>query len=142
MTAEELLRRYTAGERDFTGVDLRGVKLEEVGLEGINLEGADLRETSFCYSNLQGAIFINANLEGADLYLTVLVETDFRGGTLRRCNTLETDMTRANFEGAIWEEPVGGSFGGYCYNTILPDGRVVSDPDPGRDRAISEGFDF
>ena len=142
ITAEELIGRYNAGERDFSKLDLRGIKLEEVDLRGINLEGADLRGTSFCYCDLQGAVLRNANLEEADLYLTTLVDTDFRGANLRRSNTLETDLTRANFEGAIVENPVGGAFGGYTYNTILPDGRVDSCPDPGRDKAISEGLDL
>jgi hypothetical protein len=52
---------------------------------------------------------------------------------------METSMIRANFLGAIEE---GTTISGYMYNTILPDGRVVSDPDPERDRQISEGYEF
>lgn len=37
MDAEELLSRYTAGERDFSGADL-----EDADLSGINLNDADL----------------------------------------------------------------------------------------------------
>jgi uncharacterized protein YjbI with pentapeptide repeats len=139
MTAEELLERYAAGERDFSGVDLSGVNLEEVCLEDINLEGADLRGTLFFRANLGRGIFRNANLEGADLSMTLLNETDFRGADLRSCNTMETSMIRANFLDAIQE---GTTLGGYMYNTVLPDGRVVSDPDPERDRQIAEGYEF
>ncbi|WP_292765492.1 pentapeptide repeat-containing protein [Nostoc sp. NOS(2021)] len=139
MDAEELCRRYAAGERDFHGVDLSGVNLEEVCLEEINLEGADLKGTLFFRCNLRGAIFRNANLEGADLSMTLLNETDFRGANLTSCRTLECSMIRANFQdardnGMIWD--------GYTYNTVLPDGRVVSDPDPERDRQIAEGYEF
>ncbi len=42
MDAEELLSRYTAGERDFSGVDLSGADLEDADLSGINLNDADL----------------------------------------------------------------------------------------------------
>ena len=38
MTAEELLERYAAGERDFPGIDLES-RVER----DISLEGADLR---------------------------------------------------------------------------------------------------
>jgi uncharacterized protein YjbI with pentapeptide repeats len=37
MTAEELLERYAAGERDFSGVDLSGVDLSGVDLNQIIL---------------------------------------------------------------------------------------------------------
>jgi hypothetical protein len=139
MTPEELLARYAAGERDFSGVNLIGVNLEEICLEEVNLQGANLSGTFFFRSNLRGAIFTNANLERADLNMTVLDETDFRGANLRSCKTLECSMIGANFqdardEGMIWD--------GYVYNTILPDGRVVSDPDDGRDKRIAEGYEF
>jgi Pentapeptide repeats (8 copies) len=55
MDREELLRRYAAGERDFSGVDLSGVDVSEVDLDaeepigvdltGINLSGAILKRT-------------------------------------------------------------------------------------------------
>ncbi len=139
MTAEELLERYEKGERDFSEVDLSKVNLEEVCLDGINLEGANLSGTLLFHSTLRGAILRNANLEGADLSLTVLDEADFRGANLKNCRTLECSMIRTNFrnardEGMIWN--------GYAYNTVLPDGQVVSDPDPERDRWIAEGNDF
>ncbi|MBD1843349.1 pentapeptide repeat-containing protein [Cyanobacteria bacterium FACHB-63] len=139
MTREELLQRYAAGERDFSGADLSGVNLEEVALEEINLEGANLSGTLFFRSNLWGAIFRNANLEGADFSMALLDETDFRGANLRNCNTMETSMIRANFQNATEEETKLGS---HMYHTILPDGRVVSDPDLERDRRIAEGYEF
>ena len=47
MDADELVRRYAAGERDFTRAKLNQAVLIEAnlkgaGLEGANLEGADL----------------------------------------------------------------------------------------------------
>lgn len=139
MTREELLEHYAAGERDFRGIDLSRANLEEVCLEEINLEGADLRGTLFFRSNLIGAIFRNANLEGADLSMTVLDATDFRGANISYCSNMETSMIRANFRDA---EQEGTTLGGYMYNTILPDGRVVSAPDADRDRLIAEGYEF
>ena len=50
MNAEELLRRYAAGERDFRGIDLRfeetRMGLMSADLRGINLRGADLYHVS------------------------------------------------------------------------------------------------
>jgi uncharacterized protein YjbI with pentapeptide repeats len=40
MTAEELLAAYAAGERNFSGADLREEDLREANLSGANLRGA------------------------------------------------------------------------------------------------------
>jgi uncharacterized protein YjbI with pentapeptide repeats len=42
MNANELLRRYAAGERDFGGAQLRGAYLNEAILNGADLRQADL----------------------------------------------------------------------------------------------------
>lgn len=42
MNAEELLQRYAAGERDFTGVKLSGVRLLDVNLSRTIFREADL----------------------------------------------------------------------------------------------------
>jgi len=45
MEADELLKRYAAGERDFRKVDLRSANLTRANLSGINLSGANLSGT-------------------------------------------------------------------------------------------------
>ncbi len=40
MDADELLRRYAAGEREFSEVNLIGADLEKANLVGINLSEA------------------------------------------------------------------------------------------------------
>ena len=50
MDAEELLNRYAAGERDFTGVSLKGINLSGVNIRDSKLDCADLRA-----ANLSGA---------------------------------------------------------------------------------------
>jgi len=42
MEADELLKRYAAGERDFRKVDLSSANLSSAHLSGINLSGANL----------------------------------------------------------------------------------------------------
>ncbi|MBW4532885.1 MAG: pentapeptide repeat-containing protein [Pleurocapsa minor HA4230-MV1] len=137
MDREELLKRYAAGERDFTGVDLSGANLMEVALEDIIFENAILRGTKFKWSLLDRAIFRNANLENANFMLAHLEGADFRGANLRNCIIVETTLIRANFKGAIGAGYVPA--GGYTYKTILPDGSIDTCSDPGRDRAIAEG---
>ncbi|MEH2448859.1 MAG: pentapeptide repeat-containing protein [Nostoc sp.] len=72
MNAEELLRRYAAGERNFAGVDLSSVDLREAELTRINLVGANLRGVNLTGANLncsalRKADLRNANLKGTDL---------------------------------------------------------------------------
>lgn len=43
MTAEELLKSYAAGERDFSGIDLHGVDLSNAVLIGINYDWVNKR---------------------------------------------------------------------------------------------------
>ena len=66
MDAEELLRRYAARERDFSGVRLRGVFLDRAQLREINLTRADLSGTDLSNADLGGA-----NLRGAILCGTI-----------------------------------------------------------------------
>jgi len=65
LTAKDLQRRYSAGERNFSGVNLSGESLQGMNLKGINLSGADLsrtdiRGTNFSKANLVGTQFVAA----------------------------------------------------------------------------------
>lgn len=42
MNVNELLKRYTAGEKDFGGIDLPKAPLQAAILRGISLKGAEL----------------------------------------------------------------------------------------------------
>lgn len=107
MNGKELLRRYKAGERDFSGVDLGGANLSRVSrrfdigaydepyrqgitpdLSGINLGGANLTE-----ADLKGVNLTRANLSHANLTRAILC-----------CSNLtNTDLSRANLTKAILE---------------------------------------
>ena len=72
LTAEDLVRQYKEGVRDFSGVNLFRAKLAGVELEGIilldaYLIGADLSRTSLRNANLRGVCLVHANLQGTDL---------------------------------------------------------------------------
>ncbi|MEI6442483.1 MAG: pentapeptide repeat-containing protein [Nostocales cyanobacterium ELA583] len=57
ITAEELLPRYAAGERDFSGVCQRKIILINANLKEINLSNADLS-----FTNLIAVKLTDANL--------------------------------------------------------------------------------
>jgi len=111
ITADELLERYAAGERNFAGVDLnpsnsidRGrVKLSRwdwvdkivLDLSGINLRGANLFRVELSRCNLSGA-----DLFGACLKNSGLAFSDLRNANLRGAYMYETVLTGADLTGA------------------------------------------
>ncbi|MGD1920454.1 MAG: pentapeptide repeat-containing protein, partial [Pleurocapsa sp.] len=52
MATETILKRYLAGERNFSQINLREAELVKVNLSNINLTAADLREARLGRSNL------------------------------------------------------------------------------------------
>ena len=115
MKVEELLKRYGAGERDFTGIDL-----SEANLSGINLSGANFSEASLSVTNLSGANLSRANLsrarlnvarlsganlnqarlDGAILNVANLIRADLRGASLVQAAAIRAEMIRADLSEA------------------------------------------
>ena len=60
MKAEEVLRRYADGQRDFTGENLRGQSLKGKELSGADFSKADIRGANFTNATLEGVKFIGA----------------------------------------------------------------------------------
>lgn len=67
MTAEELLGRYAAGERDSSGADLTDARLTGADLSSANLTGARLMGATLTAANLSHADLTGAHLERAVL---------------------------------------------------------------------------
>ena len=88
MTAEELLERYAAGERDFSGINVREAYLEGAVLTGINLSRA----------NLQVANLKNAILDGAILQNTILFESNIECASLMDANLTGANLQQASTE--------------------------------------------
>ncbi|MDV3002675.1 MAG: Serine/threonine-protein kinase B (plasmid) [Chroococcopsis gigantea SAG 12.99] len=134
MDREELLKKYAAGERDFTGVDLssadlRNIDLCEVDFTRANFSHADLRGASITIlSTLYCVNFIGADLReayiAADLRNADFTDADLRGAGLHG-DACGADFTRTNFTGADFTAfPEGARL----HDTIMPDGEVVVGP--------------
>jgi uncharacterized protein YjbI with pentapeptide repeats len=139
MTAEELLQRYAAGERDFSGLNLirlniggeypMGAKLSGINLSGANLSESDLSKINLSEANLSGAnlsqcLIKNANLSGANLSGANLSSTQISGSNLSSAdltstNFLHTVMTGVDLTDANLTNTQ------FC-DTIGPDGRVYN----------------
>jgi uncharacterized protein YjbI with pentapeptide repeats len=57
LTEAEVLRRYHAGDRDFRGADLSGLRFRRATLAGADFSGANLRGTDFLKADLREARF-------------------------------------------------------------------------------------
>jgi Pentapeptide repeats (8 copies) len=88
MTAEELLQRYTGGEWQFPGVDLKGTSLRGSQLRGIDLSGADLSGADLSGADLSGALLEKANLAAANLN-GVMGEFSYQGAFVCRTTSPE-----------------------------------------------------
>jgi uncharacterized protein YjbI with pentapeptide repeats len=94
-SAEELLRRYATGARDFAGADLRGADLRGADLHGADLRGADLHG-----ADLSGADLSGADLSGADLPKANLTDANLSGARLSGASLTEAHLRGANLSGA------------------------------------------
>jgi uncharacterized protein YjbI with pentapeptide repeats len=111
MTAEELLERYAAGERDFSGVKLdRGAKLREADLRGVDLSNAtlvrakldkaNLSGANLSHTNLSGAWLEGANLSGANLGYAAMSDSILADANLTGAILSSTDLRDCSLEGA------------------------------------------
>jgi uncharacterized protein YjbI with pentapeptide repeats len=105
LNAEELLKCYKAGERDFTGINLTYGNLYTENLSGANLSRANFSGISLIRTNLTGAnltgaelsaaILDNAKLAGANLSSAVLIQAHLEGADLSAANLDNTNLTAA-----------------------------------------------
>ncbi|APB32540.1 putative PatA subfamily protein [Gloeomargarita lithophora Alchichica-D10] len=93
--ANQLLQRYAAGERDFTGINLIGCNLQGANLEGVNLSRADLM-----LADLSGCLLIGAKLAGANLVGAEMVKTNLREASLGGVNLIGANLSQANLNGS------------------------------------------
>jgi uncharacterized protein YjbI with pentapeptide repeats len=120
MSVQELLGKYTAGERDFSGVNLTEANLSRAhlcranfsrailsiaNLSGSNLNGVNLSYAKLNVARLSGASLIEAKLNGALLNVANLIranltEAELVQAALIRAEMIRTNLTRANLSEA------------------------------------------
>jgi uncharacterized protein YjbI with pentapeptide repeats len=94
MDASELLVRYAAGERDFTGINFSKAELSGTDLREINLSGANMSDANLNFANLNGTELNYANLSAS------LSGTQLAGSDLRCASLCCADLGGANLDGA------------------------------------------
>lgn len=140
ITFKELLERYAAGERKFSGItlvldtpfreldewELQGVNLSKAILKGadldkitlwmhgINLSGADLRNVDLNYARFIEADLSGANLSRACLWRASLDRANLAGANLSGADLQETMFHETNLSGVNLSkaEPIDTYFGG------------------------------
>ena len=114
ISREELVRRYAAGERNFSGykldgdlsgldlsgIDLSNTRLDSYYFERIILRGANLQNARLADVCLVCADLTNADLKGAKLLQVQLTGANLTNADLRGVEFIETDLRRANLTGA------------------------------------------
>lgn len=121
MNITELTEKYTAGIRDFRGIDLseanlkdlnlsnanlKGAKLSVANLSGANLSEANLSEAKLNVARLSDANLSQANLTQTLLNVANLIRADLskaqlQGASMIRVELIRAELSRANLEGAL-----------------------------------------
>ncbi len=95
MSADDLIKEYKAGKRDFEYANLYGANLNGANLNHANLNGAELSG-----ANLGGANLNSTYLGGVSLYGANLVSASLHGASLNCANLKDADLKDADLKDA------------------------------------------
>ena len=132
ITTDELLARYSSGERNFNGIELLRIVgemgerdgidglitgLEGADLRGINLRGANLEKVDLSETNLTEADLFGAYLSEAALWKAILKDVNLFSANLSHANFSEADLTDATLSEvrAIGTDFIGAKVGQFTY---------------------------
>ena len=100
VSAEEFLRRYNEGERDFIGINLSGADLSGKSFDSkLNLSNAN-----FNGANLSGSSLQSVDLTGAKFRDTNLCETNFRAANLSQARFINSNLNKAQMNSVKLEK--------------------------------------
>lgn len=94
--AQELIKSYEAGERNFHQANLNGLYLQRADLSEANFSEANLSEAYLKQAYLSGVNFNNANLKGANLVNAELFQASFVEANLSETYLNSASLTQAN----------------------------------------------
>lgn len=119
MRREELLNRYSAGERDFSGkvfsrinleganlsrANFRGAKFYRCELSRVNFSGADMERVEIQCQQMEKANLSCANLSHANLSSSNLSNANLTHANLSYADLLRTDFSNADLRNAILKD--------------------------------------
>jgi uncharacterized protein YjbI with pentapeptide repeats len=119
MQAEEILKQYADGERNFSGINITEVNLSRANLTGIDFSDATLSIANFTGANLSeanlsgaklnvakmsGANFSQTKFNGAILNVANLVRANLKGTQLIQAALIRAELIRADLTGANLRE--------------------------------------
>ena len=106
MKAQEVLRRYADGERNFCNANLRGANFKGQDLSGADFSGADIRSANFTNANLQKTTFTKAQAglqrRWVALQLLLVIVIAFIAGVLQG---FSGTMAALFFDSSIFNTP-------------------------------------
>jgi uncharacterized protein YjbI with pentapeptide repeats len=112
-SAEELLRRYAAGERYFVEADIPdGSDLRNSTLAGATFDGGWLTDLDFRGANLRHVKFLSCNIKCSDFREADLEGAIFTGSSVEATYFENANLTNASFAGA------------YAYGCELKEGDI------------------
>lgn len=115
MKAQDILKKYSEGERNFQAIDLNeanlnganlsqadlnGANLSVANLSGSNLSGSNLSNSKLTVAKLVGANLSKANLSGANLNVANLTLADLSEAQLFQTSLVRAELTRSKLDGA------------------------------------------
>ena len=101
---EAFLALVAAGNKEWRGAHLDGLKLGGVSLPNADLHGADFNSSDLSRASFIGAKFARAKLAQTDLSETDFTEADLAGADLLQAQLKRAQLRRANLRGAILEQ--------------------------------------
>lgn len=125
MNAEEIIRLYAAGVRDFTDAQYDEVNLDEADLSGVNLSNSNLSCGSMIRANLNGANLSNTDLSDANLTEANLKGANLNGANLNHAYLYSADLENTDLRGVALD------YVEYDETTKFPGGFDPSSSDAG-----------
>ncbi len=102
-SAEEILRRYAAGERYFAHADLPdGAVFRSANLEDCTFDHSFLSDADFREANLKGVSFLNSNIKCSDFRGANLQGASFQGSSVEAIFLDGANLDEVSFAGATW----------------------------------------
>lgn len=106
MDLEELLRRYSRGERNFIAIDvpdllnlnLEGINLTRSNLRGCKLENVNLKNANLSQADLNGSEMTKVNLDKAKLFQTDISECKWIEVSLLSGKLIQSNLSFSFFE--------------------------------------------